>query len=214
MKLLPASLLIVSALCLSAHVASAATVIYNFSNTSPTNPGDTISGANLTSGAGISPTINGVGRIPTGQTDTTLDTAVTNNDFFQFDITTQTSNVGFSEFSYINRSNVANTSATYLTRVRVSLDNFATFVYSADNSNVAFNSATTHTEDLTGVTELQNLANATVVNFRIFFADNTSSNQQLTDDVSITAAVVPEPTTGLMLLGSTGLLMILRRRRR
>lgn len=64
------------------------------------------------------------------------------------------------------------------------------------------------------MTALQGLANSQVVTFRLLVTDNlNTTQQQIFDNVSITAAV-PEPTTFAMLLGGTGMLMLLRRRRR
>lgn len=118
-------ILAVSALCLSAHVASAATVVYPFTgNFSPTNPGSDISGANMTSAGLGTPTTTGGSndllRIPTSGTPA----ALTTGSYLQFAITTLEANIGFSDFSYLWRSNLETPASTFQTQLTASLDGF------------------------------------------------------------------------------------------
>ncbi len=201
----------------SATAASSATVLYDFSSTAATNPGNTITGAALASGAGITPTINGLGRVPLSQTTTTIADAVTANDYFQFAITTTgTDPVNFTEFKYDTRANTTTAGVNYIQEVRVSLDNFATAPTFVGTITTPANNAptVTPTYSLSTIPALQGLASGTTATFRLYMADNQDSAvQQLFDNVSITAAAVPEPSS-LALLGLSSFALALRRRRK
>lgn len=208
---LSATVLLASA----AHAVTISSFTFNSANGSSSDTETLTTTSSLALGSGLSGVTYASNQLLINGLQTVGDGGnrfinLTDNVYFSFSITVPVGatldldQIAF-DFGY-------NNSAGYNAQVRSSHDSFASILWSqgsAASGNVA---VAAKSADLSVLSGFQGVTNDTL-EFRFYIADQSSSNTRnfIFDNISITGTAIPEPAAAL--LGSLGLLALLRRRR-